>query len=108
MDFADVIGLINTNRGNGKKKNLDRMKQLLIELDHPEQNLPCIHVAGTNGKGSICAYISQILQEAGYRVGVFTSPHLERINERIQINGQQILTDDLIHLTETIQPIVAR
>lgn len=108
MDFADVIGLINTNRGNGKKKNLDRMKQLLIELDHPEQNLHCIHVAGTNGKGSICAYISQILQEAGYRVGVFTSPHLERINERIQINGQQILTDDLIHLTETIQPIVAR
>lgn len=108
MDLADVIGLINTNRGNGQKKNLDRMMQLMAELNHPEQTLSCIHVAGTNGKGSICAYMSQILQEAGYRVGVFTSPHLERINERIQINGQQILTNDLIRLTEMVQPIVAQ
>lgn len=106
MNLNDVIALINTNRGNGKKENLKRMMRLMDALDHPETGLSIIHVAGTNGKGSTCAYISQILQQATLNVGLFTSPHLESIHERIQINGQYIDTETLIDLTQIVKPVV--
>ena len=65
--------------------NLDRVKRVLFELGDPQQYLKCIHVAGSKGKGSTCAFIASILRQAGYKVGLYTSPHLKRVNERVRI-----------------------
>lgn len=76
-------------------QSLVNMKALLKELGNPEKKLKYIHVAGTNGKGSVCAMISSILADAGYKAGLYTSPHLKRFNERIRINNQ-LITDQEI------------
>lgn len=107
MKWTEVIQLINTTRGKGDKKDLSRMNRLLTELDNPQKGLNVIHVAGTNGKGTTCAYISQTLKNAEFKTGLYTSPHLETIHERISINGTNISTEDLILLTEEVSPIVA-
>ena len=71
--------------------SLGRMARLLALLGHPERHLPpVVHVAGTNGKGSVIAFLRSMLEAAGYRVHVYTSPHLVRFNERIRIAGQLI------------------
>lgn len=72
------------------KLGLKNMKMLLKRLNNPERKLKCIHVAGTNGKGSVCSMISSILIDAGYKVGMYTSPHLKKFNERIRINNNFI------------------
>jgi dihydrofolate synthase / folylpolyglutamate synthase len=74
---------------------LERIKQLLEKLDNPHQKIPVIHIAGTNGKGSVCAYLSSVLTAAGYRVGRYTSPHLIDWTERICINQQPISPTEL-------------
>ena len=66
------------------------LKWFLKKLGNPEKDLRIIHVAGTNGKGSVCAYMSSILQQAGYRTAVFTSPHLVDMRERFAVNGEMI------------------
>ena len=66
------------------------LKWFLKKLGNPEKDLRIIHVAGTNGKGSVCAYMSSILREAGYRTAVFTSPHLVDMRERFAVNGEMI------------------
>ena len=66
--------------------NLSRIEKFLEKIGNPQNRLKIVHVAGTNGKGSVCAYISSILQESGYKVGLYTSPHLIDIRERIKIN----------------------
>ena len=75
---------------------LGRINDLLKKLNNPEKKLKCIHVAGTNGKGSVCAMISSILQDAGYNVGMYTSPHLKKFNERIRINNKLITDKDIV------------
>src|SRR5580765_6116061 len=72
------------------KFNLENITILARSLGHPEQEYLSIHIAGTNGKGSTAAFLESILRHAGYRTGLYTSPHLERINERIRINGEEI------------------
>lgn len=72
------------------KANLDNTLQFAKHLQHPENNFKSIHVAGTNGKGSTCHMLASILQEAGYKVGLYTSPHLKDFRERIKINGKEI------------------
>ncbi|NQE33491.1 bifunctional folylpolyglutamate synthase/dihydrofolate synthase [Microcoleus asticus] len=74
----------------GVHLGLERIHQLLQKLDNPHQQVPIIHIAGTNGKGSVCAYLSSVLTEAGYRVGRYTSPHLIDWTERICINQKSI------------------
>ena len=76
------------------KFNLENITRLLDRLGRPERAFPSIHIAGTNGKGSTAAFVESILRRAGFRTGLNTSPHLERINERIQVNGEQI-SDEL-------------
>lgn len=78
------------------KLGLKNMKLLLKKLGNPEKKLKYIHVAGTNGKGSVCAMISSILQEAGYNVGMYTSPHLKKFNERIRINDKLITDKEIV------------
>lgn len=81
---------------------LDRMEVLLGKLGHPEECLDVIHVAGTNGKGSICRYVYEALREGGYHVGLFTSPYLEVFNERIEYDGAYIADDDLEEIANLV------
>ena len=79
------------------KKDLSNANMLANHLDNPQKNLRCIHVAGTNGKGSTSHMLASILQEAGYKVGLYTSPHLKDFRERIKIDGQMISEDFVCH-----------
>lgn len=106
MSMEKVISYVNTNRGNGKKEGLERLHTLLEAVGNPHKNLTYIHITGTNGKGSTGAIFSSVLREAGLDVGVFTSPHLEVVNERIRINSDDITDNDFIRLVEYIEPIV--
>ena len=90
MHYLDALKHIGDLSKFGINLGLSRMERLLGFLGNPQRGLKCIHVAGTNGKGSTSAMIASILQESGYRVGLFTSPHLERYTERIKINQQEI------------------
>jgi dihydrofolate synthase/folylpolyglutamate synthase len=85
---------------------LDRMRQLLTRLGNPDAGMPIVHVAGTKGKGSTAALIAGILQAAGYQTGLFSSPHLERIEERFAINGQAMCPRQLAQLVEQLRPVV--
>jgi dihydrofolate synthase/folylpolyglutamate synthase len=85
---------------------LDRISTLMEKLGNPQKELKVIHVAGTNGKGSVCNFISSILQQAGYSVGLYVSPHLERFSERIVVNGDEISDDDLEKVIERVRPFV--
>jgi len=86
----------------GVHLGLERIHQLLEKLDNPHKQVPIIHVAGTNGKGSVCAYLSSVLTAAGYRVGRYTSPHLIDWTERICINQQPISTTQLQQCLEKV------
>ncbi len=88
--------------------NLDRMHALLVELGDPQDQYPIIHVAGTKGKGSVCALCASALQAAGYKTGLYTSPHLLDYTERIQINGQPVSHVELAQLVEQVKPAVAK
>ena len=88
--------------------NLDRMYALMEELGNPQNMYPIIHVAGTKGKGSVCALCASALKAAGYRVGLYTSPHLLDFCERIQADGEPISRELLVELVEEIKPAVAK
>lgn len=85
---------------------LDRMRELLRRLGNPQDRMSVVHVAGTKGKGSTSAMIAAILSAAGHRTGLFTSPHLERIEERFAIDGQACTADELADLVELVRPEV--
>jgi len=85
---------------------LERITFLLEQLGNPQQELKVIHVGGTNGKGSVCKYISSILQNAGYRVGLYLSPHIERFSERIVINNQELSQEEFASLVTRVKPLV--
>ena len=87
----------------GIKLGLEVITTLLNTLGNPHQQYKSIHIAGTNGKGSTAAFLAQILIEAGYKVGLYTSPHLIQFNERIKINGKDISELDLINLIAVIK-----
>ena len=88
--------------------NLDRMFALMDELSNPQSKYPIIHVAGTKGKGSVCALCASALGAAGYKVGLYTSPHLLDFCERIQVDGEPISRELLVELVEEIKPAVAK
>ncbi|MFT8873054.1 MAG: folylpolyglutamate synthase/dihydrofolate synthase family protein [Sporolactobacillus sp.] len=90
----------------GKKPGIRRMDWMLARIGHPERSIRTIHVAGTNGKGSTVCYLRSMLQEAGYKVGTYTSPFLTIFNERISINGEPIADADLIRAANIVRPLV--
>ena len=106
MGMEKVISYIGTNRGNGQKKSLDRLRELLKRLGNPQENLTYVHITGTNGKGSTAAIFQSVLRAADLKVGLFTSPHLEFINERIRINDAYIEDNELIRIINKIEPSV--
>ena len=104
MTYNEALTYIHSICWKGSKLGLDRTRELLGKLGNPEKQLKFIHIAGTNGKGSCAAMLSSILEEAGYHTGLYTSPFINRFNERMQIDHQCIPDDELAELTEYIRP----
>lgn len=95
MNYTQSIDYLNTFTKSGKPvTDLSRFKALMEELGDPQKNTPYIHIAGTNGKGSVSEYIALGLEYGGYRTGKFTSPYINKVEERIQLNGQPISSED--------------
>ncbi len=88
--------------------NLDRMRELMALLGNPQEKYPILHVAGTKGKGSTSALMASALQAAGYKTGLYTSPHLEDYVERIQVNGAPVSHEGLVGLVEQVKPAVEK
>ena len=96
--LVDIDSILKPFQRFGVHLGLERIQRLLADLGNPHHRVPIIHVAGTNGKGSVCAYLSAVLTEAGYRVGRYISPHLVDWNERICLNEQPISTEAFAEL----------
>ena len=90
MNYTEAVAYIEETPKFTKKNKPENTWELIERIGHPERRMKVIHVAGTNGKGSVCAFLSSILTRAGYRTGLFTSPHLVNITERFQINGEEV------------------
>lgn len=103
MNYTESINYIHSTPKFSRVLGNSILVKLLEKLGNPHEKLKFIHLAGTNGKGSTSAFIAEILKEAGYRVGLFTSPFIEVYNERIQINGVNIDDDTLARLTTTVR-----
>jgi len=96
-----ILGL----RSFGIRPGLERTKWMLAKLDHPHRHLRFVHVAGTNGKGSTCAFLYETLRRCGYGVGMFTSPYIDRYENRIQCDGEPISGESLTRLANRIKPL---
>ena len=103
MNAQQAIEYIHSFFWKGSIPGLSRTQELLKRMGNPEKKLKFIHIAGTNGKGSTAAMTASILQKAGYRVGLYTSPYIYRFNERIQVNGVQIPDEDVATVTEYVK-----
>lgn len=106
MTKNEAIGYYHSLMRFGVKPGLDRIRILLDRLGNPQDCLKYIHVAGTNGKGSVCTEISNILRCAGFKTGLYTSPYVIEFSERIQINNSYIADADLIRYTEIVKDII--
>ena len=105
MNAQEAVAYIDSYYPHVTVPGLHRIRPLMEKLGNPQDSLRFIHVAGTNGKGSTCAMLASVLQRAGYKTGLFTSPHLIRFNERMQINGEEIPDADLARITEQVRPV---
>jgi dihydrofolate synthase / folylpolyglutamate synthase len=103
---SEVAAVLQQYERFGIDLGLDRIVALLEQLGNPHHRVPIIHVAGTNGKGSVCAYLSSVLAAVGYRVGRYTSPHLVDWTERITLNNQPIAPDTLIDALHRVATII--
>ncbi len=101
--IVDLDAILLPWHRSGVRLGLENIKEVLAALGNPQDQMPVVHVAGSNGKGSTCAYLVSVLTAAGYRVGRYTSPHLVDWNERICINDQPIATDRLTKIIHHIQ-----
>jgi len=104
MNFNEAIAFLNNLTKFGINLGLGRIEELLNRVGNPHRKLKIVHIGGTNGKGSTTAILASILQAAGYRAGVFTSPHLHSYTERFRINGVEISRERLAGLIEELRP----
>jgi dihydrofolate synthase/folylpolyglutamate synthase len=103
---VDIDSILKPFKRFGVHLGLERMQKLLANLSNPHEQVPIIHVTGTNGKGSVCAYLSSVLTQAGYRTGRYTSPHLVDWTERICLNEQPISSEQLCQLLLKVQAAI--
>ena len=106
MDYNSCLEYINKIPWTARKVGLHRIKALLEVLGRPDKDLRFIHVAGTNGKGSVCAMLESVLRAAGYRTGLFTSPHLLRYNERMKVDNRDISDDEFAEVISRVAATV--
>lgn len=104
MNYEQAMEYIHAVQWAGHKPGLTRTRTLLAALGDPHRKLRFVHVAGTNGKGSTAAMLASCLHAAGYRVGLYTSPFINRFNERLQVDGEQIPDETLVRLVEQVRP----
>ena len=105
MNYNEALDYIHSLLRFGSRPGLERIKELLDELGNPQNDLKFIHVAGTNGKGSVCAMLASSLKAAGYKTGLYISPFITCFRERIQINGNFISESELAELTERVKSV---
>jgi dihydrofolate synthase/folylpolyglutamate synthase len=105
MNYSDAIKILRSTGRFHIDLGLDRITEVLNRLENPQNDLKYIHVAGTNGKGSVCAMLESILREAGYKTGLYTSPHIFDYTERIRVNGINIPQSEFVRLFEKIEQI---
>ena len=105
MNASQAIEYIHSVCWKGSIPGLGRTQTLLAKMGNPEKKLKFVHIAGTNGKGSTAAMTASILQKAGYRTGLYTSPYIYRFHERMQVNGVEISDEDLAAVTEYVKPL---
>ena len=105
MNYEESLEYIHGIYWRGSKLGLSRTQELLALLGNPEKKLKFIHIAGTNGKGSTAAMLASVLQAAGYRTGLYTSPFINRFNERMCFNGEPITDEELAEVTSDIKPV---
>lgn len=103
--YAEAVNWVTGLNAFGIRPGLLRIEKMLEMLGHPERRLKFIHVAGTNGKGSTCAFISQVLIDSGYHVGMFTSPYIDKYTSRIEVNGHPMLEEELVTMVNRIKPL---
>lgn len=106
MKYEEAIDYLESRNQYGIVPGLDTMKSLLQALENPEEKLQFIHIAGTNGKGSLLAFLSTILAENGYTTGRYQSPTIEEYRDRFQVNGKTISKKNLTALVEQIKPVI--
>ena len=106
MTYQECVDYILSVPLFASKLGTDSLNQILELMGHPEKNSPVIHVAGTNGKGSTCSFLASILAQSGKRVGLFTSPHLVRINERIRINDGLISDEEFVDTFQRVMEYI--
>lgn len=107
-DYSAVQDYLFALKAHGVKFGIDRMRLLSAALGNPERSFPVIHLAGTNGKGSTAAMLDAILRAAGRRVGLYTSPHLVRLGERVQVDREILSEAEIVAFTRELLPIAAR
>jgi len=105
QDDAALLDRLCGLKARGRRYGLDRLRLLAPHLGHPERGLSCIHVAGTNGKGSVAAMIESILRAAGWRTGLYTSPHLVHVGERVQVNRVPLTTAQVADYVRFLYPL---
>jgi dihydrofolate synthase/folylpolyglutamate synthase len=108
MDYEALLDELYRLERFGIKLGLETITELLGHMGNPHRRFKTVHVTGTNGKGSVCAFIASVLRAAGHRVGLYTSPHLVRFNERIQVDGREIPDADVARIYQEMQPAIAK
>ncbi|WP_078379514.1 bifunctional folylpolyglutamate synthase/dihydrofolate synthase [Sutcliffiella halmapala] len=103
--YEEALSWIHSRLRFGIKPGVKRMEWMMEKLQNPQKKIKTIHIAGTNGKGSTVTYIRNILQQAGYRVGTFTSPYIEHFNERISVDGVPFSQEHMVELVNLIKPL---
>jgi len=106
--YIEAIQWLYSTQTAGIKLGLENVRRLLDALGNPHRQLACIHVAGTNGKGSVSAMLDSVARAAGLRTGLYTSPHLVQFNERIQVSGQPITDDEVLAGVNVIREAIAK
>ncbi len=106
MNYQQAIAFLEISNWMGSRLGLSRVKQLLHLAGDPQNSMRFVHIAGTNGKGSTAAMLASVLQAAGYKTGLYTSPHLRRYNERIRIDGQDVSDGEMCRAAEILEQCV--